>query len=55
MHEHVIDSIVFTGKIFCRLSMEAGYNAIPTKYEHSLIRLKSLGKKLRKDSPTIAK
>ena len=37
------------------LLWKAGHKALPTNYENSLIRLKSLGKKLRKGPPTLAK
>ena len=56
VHEHVIDNIIFTGKRYSvGLPWKAGHKALPTNYENSLIRLKSLGKKLRKDPPTLAK
>ena len=56
VHEHVIDSIVFTGKRYSvGLPWKAGHNALPTNYENSFMRLKNLGKKLRNDPPTLAK
>ena len=56
VHEHVIDNIIFTGKIYSvGLPWKAGHRALSTNYENSLIRLKGLGKKLRKDPPTLAK
>jgi len=56
VHAHVIDNILFTGKRYSvGLPWKAGHKALPTNYENSLMRMKSLGKKLRKDPQTLDK
>ena len=56
VHEYVIDNIYFTGERYSvGLPWKAGHKALPTNYENSLMRLKSLGKKLRKDPQTLDK
>ena len=56
VHEHASDNIVFTVKRYSvGLPWKAGHNALPISYENSLIKLKSLGKRLRKDPTTLTK
>ena len=56
VHAHVIDNIFFTGKRYSvGLPWKAGHKALPTNYKNSFMRLKSLGKKLRKDPQTLDK
>ena len=56
VHVQVIDNIYFTGKRYSvGLPWKAGHKALPTNCENSLMRLRSLGKKLRKDPETLDK
>ena len=56
IHVLVIDNIYSTGKRYSvGLPWKAGHKALPTNYENSLMTLRSLGKKLRKDPETLDK
>ena len=50
VHENVLDNIVFTGERYSvGLPWKVGHKSLPTNYDISLLRLKSLGKKLRNE------
>ena len=56
VHEQLLDNISFTGERYSvRLPWKTGHKPLPTNYENSLVRLRSLGKKLRKEPATLDK